>query len=126
MLAATFFAFMFARPFIDAAGLSILQMKIAPDVQGRVFAAIGQITSMLAALAFLIAGPLADNVLEPARNLPVWSAVGWAVGTTPGSGMGLLLVVSGALTVLISLAFYLVPAIRRVESALPGYVPAAK
>ena len=126
MLAATFFAFMFARPFIDAAGLSILQMKIAPDVQGRVFAAIGQITSMLAALAFLIAGPLADNVLEPARNLPVWSAVGWAVGTTPGSGMGLLFVVSGALTVLISLAFYLVPAIRRVETALPDYVPAAK
>ena len=126
MLAATFFAFMFARPFIDAAGLSILQMKIAPDVQGRVFAAIGQITSMLAALAFLIAGPLADNVLEPNRNLPVWSAVGWAVGTTRGSGMGLLFVVSGALAVLLSLAFYLVPAIRRVETALPDYVPAAK
>ncbi|WP_397396340.1 hypothetical protein [Phenylobacterium sp.] len=37
-----------------------------------------------------------------------------------------LFVASGALTVLLSLVFYLVPAIRRVETALPDYVPAAK
>lgn len=114
-LAAIFFLFMFTRPIVDAAVASILQARIAPDLQGRVFAAISQIMGLLTPLAFLMAGPLADRVFEPARHLPAWRAVGWAVGAGPGAGIGLMFVIAGVLTALISLAAYASPAIRRLE-----------
>jgi DHA3 family macrolide efflux protein-like MFS transporter len=118
-LAAIFFVFMFTRPMTDAATLSIYQAKIAPDLQGRVFAAIGQITTLLTPLACLVVGPLADDVFEPARRLPAWRAVAWMVGDGRGAGIGLMFVIGGALTSLLSLAVYASPVIRGVEAALP-------
>ena len=88
-LAASFFVFMFTVPITNAATISIFQAKVAPDLQGRVFAAVGQINGVLAPVAFLIAGPLADQVFEPARRLVAWRAVAWAVGAGPGAGIGL-------------------------------------
>jgi DHA3 family macrolide efflux protein-like MFS transporter len=115
-LAATFFLFMFVRPMADAAAMSIFQAKIALDLQGRVFAAIGQIMGLLAPLAYLAAGPLADQVFEPARRLPAWRAVAWALGDGPGAGIGLMFVIGGALMSLLSLAVYASPTIRHVEA----------
>lgn len=117
MLAAIFFVFVFTRPMTDAATASIYQAKIAPDLQGRVFAAIGQISALLTPLACLAAGPLADGVFEPARRLPAWRAVAWAVGDGPGAGIGLMFMIGGVLTALLSLAVYASPAIRHMESA---------
>ncbi len=115
-LAAMFFVFMFTRPMADAAITSIYQARIAPDLQGRVFAAIGQITALLTPLACLAAGPLADNLFEPSRRLPAWRAVAWAVGSGHGAGIGLMFVIGGVLTSALSLAVYASPAIRHVEA----------
>lgn len=59
-----------------------------------------------------------------APSLPFWiaAAFGWLVG--PGAGMGLLLVISGLLTVLVALSGYLVPAIRDAETILPDHAQA--
>jgi DHA3 family macrolide efflux protein-like MFS transporter len=122
-LAAIFFVFMFTRPMADAATLSIYQAKIAPDLQGRVFAAIGQISAVLTPLACLVAGPLADVVFEPARRLPAWHAVAWMVGDGHGAGIGLMFVIGGALTSVLSLAVYASPAIRGVEAAAARKTP---
>ena len=124
-LAAIFCVFMFTRPLADAATLSIFQAKVAPDLQGRVFAAIGQITGVQTPLAFLIAGPLADQVFEPARRLPAWRAVAWAVGAGPGAGIGLMFVIGGVLTSVLSLAVYASPAIRGMEGAAADHQAAA-
>lgn len=118
-LAAAFIVFMAMMPITNAATISILQAKVAPDLQGRVFAAFGQINGVLTPLAFLIAGPLADQVFEPARRLPTWRAVAWAVGAGPGAGIGLMFVIGGALTLLLTLAVYALPAIRHLEADLP-------
>jgi hypothetical protein len=120
-LAASFFAFMFMLPFVNTASTSIFQAKVAPDVQGRVFAAMGQIAALTTPLAFLIAGPLTDRVAEPAVGSPGWKAVAWLVGAHAGAGMGLLLVVGGLATATLSLVAYALPAMRRLEATLPDH-----
>jgi hypothetical protein len=120
-LAASFFAFMFMLPFVTTASTSIFQAKVAPDVQGRVFAAMGQIGMLTTPLAFLIAGPLTDQVAEPAVRSAGWKAVAWLVGSHAGAGMGLLLVVGGMATAAISLVAYTLPSLRRLEATLPDY-----
>lgn len=120
-LAASFFAFMFMLPFVNTASTSIFQAKVAPDVQGRVFAAIGQIAMLTTPLAFLIAGPLTDRLAEPAVRSPGWTTVAWLVGAHAGAGMGLLLVVGGLATAALSLVAYALPAMRRLEATLPDH-----
>jgi MFS transporter, DHA3 family, macrolide efflux protein len=125
-IGASLFLLMFATPFIEAAAFSILQAKIAPDLQGRVFAAVGQITALLRPAAYLLVGPLADSVFEPARRLPLWRRVAWFVGSGQGAGIGLMFVISGTLALLLILAVYGVPAIRRMEATLPDQGAAAE
>ena len=120
-IAASLFMLMFAIPFIEAAAMSIFQAKTAPDLQGRVFASIGQITALLRPAAYLLAGPLADRVFEPARRLPLWRLVAGLLGAGQGAGIGLMFVIGGTLTLFLILAVYGIPAIRRMETTLPDH-----
>jgi DHA3 family macrolide efflux protein-like MFS transporter len=120
-IGASLFMLMFAIPFVEAASMSIFQAKTPPDLQGRVFASIGQLTAMLRPAAYLVAGPLADRVFEPARRAPLWRHVAWLVGAGQGAGIGLMFVVGGTLALFLSLAFYGIPAIRRMETTLPDH-----
>jgi DHA3 family macrolide efflux protein-like MFS transporter len=120
-IGASLFMLMFAIPFIEAAAMSILQAKTAPDLQGRVFASVSQITALLRPAAYLVAGPLADRVFEPARRAPVWRLVAWLVGAGQGAGIGLMFAIAGTLALFFSLAVYGVPAIRRMETAIPDH-----
>jgi MFS family permease len=123
-IGASLFLMLFALAFTDAPFWSILQAKVAPDLQGRVFAAYLQLIMVTTPLASLVAGPLADRLFEPARRLPVWRNVSWLVGVGPGAGMGMMLVVAGALIPLLSLAVYAIPAVRRLETDLPDHAAA--
>jgi MFS family permease len=124
-IGASLFLLLFALAFTSAPYLSMMQAKIAPDLQGRVFAAIMQVAGLMSPLAFLIAGPLADQVFEPARHQPFWHGVVWLVGAGPGAGMGLMFVVAGAMILALSVAVYAVPAVRRLEKDLPDHAAAA-
>lgn len=123
-LGAAAFLFMLPLPMVNAAAMSVLQAKVAPDVQGRVFAVVAQISMLLMPIAFLLVGPLADDVFEPLVNTPGWATVAPLVGSEFGAGIGLMLVISGVLIAIISLIVYALPAIRQLETNLPDYVPA--
>ena len=58
-------------PLINGSNQAIWQSKVAPDVQGRVFSARRLIAWMTNPISPLIAGTLADYVLEPAMRAPV-------------------------------------------------------
>lgn len=124
-LAGAFFAFMFMLPFVNTASTSIFQAKVAPDVQGRVFAAVSQVAVLTMPLALLVAGPVTDRLAEPAVHAPGWRAVAWLVGDQAGAGMGLLLVIGGVGTTALSLVAYALPALRRLEATLPDHVATA-
>jgi MFS family permease len=120
---------MAAIPWINGSNQAIWQAKVAPDVQGRVFAARRLIAWLTNPIAPLIGGTLADFVLEPAMRSGggLADAFGWLVGAGPGSGMALLITLCGLLTAAVGLAGYLTPAVRNAEDLLPDHdhAPAA-
>lgn len=111
----------FFGPVANGCNQAIWQARVAPDVQGRVFATRRLIAWLVLPVAQLAAGPLADRVLEPALSTggSLVPAFGWLVGSGAGAGIALLFVVTGILAALASLAGYLIRPIRRVEDA-PG------
>lgn len=124
-LSASLFLVMAAISLVSVPFMSIMQVKIAPDVQGRVFAAMGQLSGLAMPIAFLASGPLADRVFEPAVASAAWTRIAPVFGAEAGAGMGLLLALSGVLSLIVSVAVYLAPPIRRIETSLPDYVPEA-
>ena len=103
---------------------SIWQSKVAPDVQGRVFAIQQMIARAATPLAYLLAGPLAERVFEPllAINGPLAANLGSIIGAGAGRGIGLLFVLMGVAKVLVSLGGHLNPRVRNVEDELPDMV----
>ena len=110
-------------PFISGANWAIWQAKVPPDVQGRVFSARAALEGIATALGYLLAGPLADQLFEPALQpggawIPVFSGL---VGTGPGAGMAAMFLFTSIGGMLISLSGYVFPSLRNVETDLPDY-----
>lgn len=122
------FAINFMIPMLNGSNQAIWQAKVAPNVQGRVFAVRRLIAQITYPLATLAAGPLADYVFEPAMisGGALTGAFGWLVGAGPGAGMGLIVVISGSLGIAVSLGGYLFPVIRNAETLLPDHDAAVK
>jgi len=110
-------------PLINTSNQSIWQSKVAPDVQGRVFSARRLIAWFTQPIAPLIAGVLADFVLEPQMQASsgLSNVFGGLFGTGPGAGMGLLVFFAGLCAALIGLSGYLIRPIRQAESLLPDH-----
>jgi MFS family permease len=113
----------FFSPMINSSNQAVWQAKVAPDVQGRVFTVRMFIAWLVMPLGQLLAGPLADQVLEPAMAeggslVPIF---GWLVGTGTGAGMALLFVITGLLAALVGLGGYLFPVVRNAEDILPDH-----
>jgi MFS family permease len=106
-----------------ATSQAILQAKVAPDAQGRVFSARRLLTWFPDTFTPVLGGMLADYIMEPAMRSPTWLAktFGWLVGTSPGSGMALMMIVFGALTILTLLSGYAISNIRNLEDLLPDH-----
>ena len=118
--------FLFPFAIVNASLSSLLQTKVAPDVQGRVFAVIDQIALLLTPLSYLLVGFLADNVFEPAVGQAGWEPFAGIFGNSVGAGMGLLLAIEGILAIIIAVFFYAMPIVRQVEAKLPDYAPPAQ
>jgi len=110
-------------PVINASNQAIWQSKVAPDVQGRVFSARMLIAWMTNPISPLIAGTLADYVLEPAMRTSsgLSSTFGWLVPPGAGAGMGLLIFFSCLGGILAGLVGYLIHPIREAEDLLPDH-----
>lgn len=122
--AAASFMFAFFIPLINSSNQAIWQSKVAPDVQGRVFAIRRLIAWGVTPLATLIAGPLADFVFEPAMRTSslLSSSFGWLTGVGPGTGMSLIIIFSGIGAMLVGVGGYAFRSIREAEEILPDFV----
>jgi MFS family permease len=110
-------------PLVNAWSRSIWQVKVAPDLQGRIFATRMAIAWSTTPIGYLLAGPLADRIFEPwmRPDGALASSVGQVLGTGEGRGIGLLFVVLGLLPALAGSAGLLHPRIRNVEEEIPDY-----
>jgi hypothetical protein len=115
-------------PLINGSNQAIWQSKVAPDLQGRVFASRRLIAWLTNPISPIIGGTLADFVLEPAARAGIGlpAALSWLVGTGPGSGMGSLIVFCGLASALVGVIGYFVPHIFHAETLLPDHDTLAK
>ncbi|ARV60178.1 MFS transporter [Nostocales cyanobacterium HT-58-2] len=110
-------------PLLGSSSDTIWLSKVRPNLQGRVFAMRSVITLLTSATAYLLAGPLADYVFEPAM-MPGGSLaplLGRIFGTGKGAGMALLYVISALGLLLVGLSGYAFRTLRDVEMILPDH-----
>jgi MFS family permease len=126
VIGAGYFLMLFGIPLASGSSRAIFASKVQPDVQGRVFAIRTMISQSMMPVAFLLAGPLADQVFEPLMRTGgalAGSPVAALIGQGIGRGMGLMFVLSGLALLLVTLIVWGNPRIRRIEEELPDMVP---
>lgn len=125
LIAAGVFLMMLGVPVINGCSQAIWQSKVAPDVQGRVFAVRRMVAQFTVPIADLSAGPLADFVFEPAMA-PGGGLAGvfgpLLGGVGEGRGIGLLFVALAVLPIGASVAGWFYRPMRNVEEELPDAV----
>jgi hypothetical protein len=117
------FMMSFFNPVINSAYIAILQAKVAPDLQGRIFGIENAITTISFPLAQLLAGQLADRVFEPAL-MPGGTLVdplGSFFGVGPGAGMGMTIFIGGIIAVITGSMGYVIESIREIETIMPDH-----
>ena len=115
--------FMVLVPIINATSQALWQTKVEPIYQGRVFATRRVIATIATPVAYLLAGPLADNVFEPLlAGGGLADSVGRIIGTGPGRGIGLMFVIMGLGVTVVALIGFTIKPLRNVESDLPDVI----
>jgi len=111
------------EPVVNVSFDTFLQTKIPPDLQGRVFSASEFLSLAMIPLTPLAAGFFGASIFEPAMRSggQLSTYFGWIVGTGPGSGFGLMILICGVAVTLIGLSGYMVTAIRNVDDIMPDF-----
>lgn len=121
LVAAGVFAYSVCLPISGSCSQAIWQGKVDPPFQGRVFALRRMIGWSGLPLAYLVAGPLSDRILEPwmAVDGLLAGSVGTLIGTGPGRGVAFLYGLMGLYAVLLMTFGFLNPRLRYLEDELP-------
>jgi hypothetical protein len=108
------------NPLIMSSYMAVWYAKVAPELQGRTFAADYSIGIAIEAGAGLGAGLLADYVFEPAMQSGGWfaSLFNSGVGMGAGSGIALLIVISSIGMVLVGMGGFTVRQLRDAETLI--------
>ncbi len=120
------FVLLFFIPFSSGPSSAIFARKVAPDVQGRVFATRSMISMSMMPLAYLLSGVLADRVFNPwlmEGGALADTFIGRWIGVGSGRGIGLMMICSGLLLLIASGAAFAHPRIRNIEHEIPDALP---
>jgi MFS family permease len=120
------FVILFFIPISAALSQAVWQVKVPPDVQGRVFSIRAMIAWSIIPLANLVAGPLADQVFEPLMTEGGALAdtfVASIIGAGPGRGIGLVFIFSAVFLFVSSILAFRSPRLRNVEEEIPDAIP---
>ena len=118
------FLLMFMSPLINGSNQAIWQAKVDPDVQGRVFSVRRFVAQITAPLSMVVAGPLADQLFEPAMRTGdhgIGRLFEPIFGTGPGTGMSVIIFICGVLVVGVGFGAYQVKQIRNVDQIVPDH-----
>ncbi len=115
LLASALFLLLLPLPMGGALMNSLLQSRVPPHLQGRIFAIAAQLGFIGSTASFLSIGPLVDRLLEPGIAQPWWHFFVPLVGSQPGAGMALLMVITGVLMAVSTLLVWSVPSVRQLD-----------
>ena len=115
---------MLGTPVVNTASQVIWQLKVAPEMQGRVFSLRRMVSQAAFPLGILLSGPLADGVFEPllAPGGALAGSVGRVIGTGAGRGIGFMFILAGLGTMLMAGAGWLHPRVHRIEEEIPDQI----
>lgn len=111
-------------PFANGASQTIWQSKVAPNVQGRVFALRRMIGISLSPVAYITAGPLVEKIFEPFMqgSGKVATMLQSVLGSGSGRGMGLFIVIIGIVWTVSTIIILVHPRVRHIEKELPDEI----
>ena len=123
LIAVAGFGVMFAEPIINAASQAIWQVKVAPDLQGRVFAFRRTIAWSAGLIAPLLAAPLADYIFKPgmAPGGALAPVIGPIFGVGASRGVGVMISLVGLSITLLAVITLNIPRLTSVEMDLPDH-----
>jgi surfactin synthase thioesterase subunit len=106
---------------------TMIQTKVGMELQGRILASNRMIANLTEPLGYLCAGALADAFFEPAMRNAGWlrDSAGALLGTGPGRGMALLVVVLGLGQIALSIIGIRWRTLHYMEDTLPDAIPGA-
>jgi MFS transporter, DHA3 family, macrolide efflux protein len=115
---------LFTLPLLNTMSMTLLQTKVAPAVLGRVVATVRMISTSALPVAYLLAGPLADGIFEPAMAPGGWLApsAGVLIGTGEGRGIALVFLLIGLLLLLVAAVARANTTLRHIDE-LPDELP---
>ena len=101
-------------PLLGSCRSALWMAQVAPDIQGRVFAANSLVTQVASILATGLAGPLADRLFEPAMmsNSGLANWLSPLFGSGAGAGMAVLYTACSAALLLLGISGFFVPSLR--------------
>ena len=101
-------------PLLGSCRSALWMAHVAPDIQGRVFAANSLVTQVASILATGLAGPLADRLFEPAMmsNSGLANWLSPLFGRGAGTGMAVLYTACSAALLLLGISGFFVPSLR--------------
>ena len=126
LIASAQFVILFFIPISAAISQAVWQMKVAPEIQGRVFAIRGMIAFSIMPVANIAAGLLADKVFEPLMahgGILSGTIIGATIGVGAGRGIALIFIISAFFLWLSSLYAFATPRIRNLEVEIPDAIP---
>jgi MFS transporter, DHA3 family, macrolide efflux protein len=120
LIIAGFLMFLTIPP-AQSASMTLWQTKVPSHILGRCMAMLRMTSEAALPIGYLLAGPLAEFVFEPAM-MPggaLADSVGTVIGTGPGRGLALMFIVLGLAMTVVAVSGYAIRSIRRVEHELP-------
>jgi MFS family permease len=118
LVAALAFVFFMTLPPLNTSVEVLARSSIPNATQGRVWGLIGLVSQLGYLVAYAVAGVLADAVFNPllVPDGALAGSVGTLIGTGPSRGIGLMLMVVGALLVVLAVVVSRVKGMRTMEA----------
>jgi MFS transporter, DHA3 family, macrolide efflux protein len=120
LIVAGFLMFLSIPP-AQSASYALWQSKVPSQLLGRCFAMLRMTSEAALPLGYLLAGPLAEYVFEPAL-MPggaLASSIGRVIGVGEGRGLGFMFIVMGLTMSAIAAVGYAMRSVREIDRALP-------
>ena len=108
-------------PLLGSSETALWMTQIKPEHQGRVFAANDLVLQGVSAIAVLLAGPLADRLLEPAMMSGSW-LTDWltpSFGNEVGAGMAVLYTACAIAMLLVGIGGYFSSQLQAIATSQP-------
>ncbi|MEU4397244.1 MFS transporter [Micromonospora orduensis] len=110
-------------PIVNGTMQAIIQTKVPPQRQGRVFGAVMFVSQISAPLAMVCSGLVADRVFEPqaATGTGLVGLLRPVVGSGPGSGMATMLLIAGGCGIAVAVWGMANRQVRDIDVILPDW-----